>query len=449
MKNNLDLIKLVAFDVKKEGGNAYFVGGYVRDKILGKENKDIDVEIFGLEPIQLKSILSKYGEVNEVGASFGVFMINGYDIDFALPRTEKQIGVKHTDFEISVDPFLSLEDASKRRDFTMNSLMQDIITEEIIDFWGGVNDIKIKKIRHIDDNTFVEDALRVFRACQFASRFDFKIDESTLALCSKIDISNLAKERIYEEAKKALLKSNKPSIFFEYLYKMDKLDEFFPEVKDLKGVVQSPVHHPEGDVWTHTMMVLDECANYKHLSSNPLAFMLSGLCHDFGKAVTTTVEPDGKIRSICHEIEGVALAERFLSRLTTDKKLISYVKNMTELHMRPNMLAKTGASKKSSRRMFNESINCEDLILIAKCDHLGRATTEPYNSHESWLFERLEDFRETCSEPLLKGADLIQMGYKPSKEFGCILEEAFKLQMSGLSKYQIIKQLKLKEVKEA
>lgn len=443
MKNNLDLIKAIASDIKNEGGTAYYVGGCVRDEILGKGNKDIDIEIFGLKPQQVKSILSKYGEVNEVGASFGVFMINGYDIDFALPRIEKQIGKKHTDFEVSVDPFLSLEEASKRRDFTINSLMQDILTEEIIDFWGGLNDIKAKKIKHINDDTFVEDALRVFRACQFASRFDFKIDKSTLDLCSTIDISNLAKERVYEETKKALLKGHKPSIFFNCLYEMNKLNEFFIEVKSLKGVAQSPIHHPEGDVWTHTMMVLDECAKYRDLSSNPLAFMFSGLCHDFGKAVTTTVEKDGKIRSIYHDIEGVSLSETFLNRLTNDKKIITYVKNMTELHMRPNMLAKSKASKKSSRKMFNQSINCEDLILLGKCDHLGRDIDEPYDVYESWLIERLKDFKETCSEPLVKGADLIQMGYKPSKEFGNILKEAFKLQISGLNKEQIIKQLKL------
>lgn len=443
----LKLLKEIALEVNNYGGRMYFVGGFVRDKLLGVENKDIDVEVFGVSPEKLKTILSNYGEVDEIGASFGILMIKGVDIDFAMPRTERKTGNGHRDFEISIDPNLSLLDATKRRDFTINTFMEDIITGEIIDLWNGKEDLANKTIRHIDDSTFIEDPLRVLRACQFASRFNFTIDENTLSLCKKIDINNLAKERVFEELKKALLKSDKSSIFFNYLYKMEKLDYFFKEIKDLKGVPQSVIHHPEGDVWNHTLLVIDECSKLKEFSSNKLAFMLSGLSHDLGKVVTTKIKSDGKITAIGHELESIDLSINLLSRLTNDKKIIEYVTNMAKLHMRPNMLSKNNSSLKASRRMFNESINPKDLILLAKADHLGRTNSEDYTNYECWLNDRLSDFYNTCNEPLLKGRDLIKMGLKPSKEFKEILDKAFNLQMSGLSKDEIIRQLHLKKEK--
>lgn len=447
--NNLKLVKNIALDIESHGGRMYFVGGFVRDKLLGIENKDIDTEIFGIAPLQLKTILSRYGEVDEVGASFGILMIKGLDIDFAMPRTERKIGDGHKGFEISVNPYLSLKDATKRRDFTINALMQDVLTGEIIDLWNGKEDLNNRVVKHINDTTFIEDPLRVLRACQFASRLNFIIDNYTLNLCKNIEIKNIARERIFEELKKALLKSDKPSIFFDYLYKMDKLDYFFKELKYLKNLPQPKKYHPEGDVWNHTLMVLDECSKLKNLSSNPLAFMLSGLCHDLGKIRSTKVDENGKITSIGHELEGVELTINFLSRFTNNKKIINYVSNMTELHMRPNMLAKNNSSFKSSRRMFFQSLNKEDLILLAKADHLGRLNSESYDIYEQWLRERLTDFYKTCNEPLLTGKDLISMGYKPSNEFSEILEKAYNLQMSGLSKYQILRQLHLKEIQKA
>ena len=446
--NELLLVKRIALDIKQKGGKTYFVGGFVRDKLLGIENKDIDIEVFGITPSQLKDILSKYGEVDEVGASFGILMIKGIDIDFAMPRTERKTSTGHKGFDITINPFLSLEEATKRRDFTINAFMEDVLSGEIIDLWNGKKDLDSKTIRHIDDHTFIEDPLRVLRACQFASRFNFSIDTKTLELCKTIDITSLAKERVFEELKKALLKSSKPSIFFNYLYDMNKLDYFFKEVKLLKGISQPKVHHPEGDVWNHTLMVVDECAKLKSLSSNSIAFMLSGLCHDLGKVNSTKIDENGKITSIGHDINGVELTVSLLSRLTKDKKLISYVSNMTELHMRPNMLAKSNSSFKASRRMYSKSVQPKDLILLAKADHLGRLNSEPYDTYEIWLNSRLDDFYNVCSEPLLTGKDLIEMGYKPSKEFKEILNNAFNLQMSGLSKFQIIKQLQLKELKK-
>lgn len=441
--DDLAIARSVARDIRESGGNAYFVGGYVRDKLIGKENKDIDVEVFGITPFRLKEILSKYGYIDEVGASFGVLMIRGVNIDFTMPRTERKIGEGHKSFDISVNPNLSLKEASKRRDFTINSIMQDIISEEIIDLWGGKRDLETKTIRHINNKSFIEDPLRVLRACQFASRFNFNIDINTIELCKSINISTLPKERIFEELRKALLKSDKPSIFFEYMYNMNQLDHFFKEVKDLKGVVQSPKYHKEGDVWNHTMMVLNECAKLRDLSSNPIGYMLLGLCHDLGKSTCTKIKDNGKITSIMHDIEGANISKRLLSRITNDKHIIKYVCNMVPLHMKPNQYANDKSSFKATRKLFSKSINPKDLILFAKADHLGRLESGSYDEYENWLYDRLEDFNTTCSEPLINGKDLIKMGYRPSSEFKYILDKAYNLQMGGLSKENIIKQLKL------
>lgn len=174
--NKLELVKKIALDVKNKGGKVYFVGGFVRDKLLGIESKDIDVEVFNISQEQLKDILSKYGDVDEIGKSFGILMLKGIDIDFAMPRTERKTSNGHNGFDIFINPYLSLEEASKRRDFTINSLMEDVLTGEIIDLWNGKKDLNSKVIRHIHDDSFIEDPLRVFRACQFASRFNFNID---------------------------------------------------------------------------------------------------------------------------------------------------------------------------------------------------------------------------------------------------------------------------------
>ena len=198
--------KQIAELVKQKGGRAFYVGGYVRDKLLGIENKDIDIEVHGIEPDVLLDILKKVGKPLKFGKSFGIYSLRDYHLDIALPRKEKAIGKGHRDFKITVDPYIGYKKAAKRRDFTINAIMEDVLTGEIIDYFNGTQDLKKKVIRHIDDKTFVEDPLRVLRACQFASRFKFKIAKETIALCKNIDTTTLSKERVEEELKKALLK---------------------------------------------------------------------------------------------------------------------------------------------------------------------------------------------------------------------------------------------------
>ncbi|MEA3497510.1 MAG: CCA tRNA nucleotidyltransferase, partial [Campylobacterota bacterium] len=201
------------------GGTPILVGGIVRDYFLEKESKDYDIEVYGFDTIEeLLSILKEFGEVNIVGVSFGILKltVDNYDIDFSFPRLENKSGLGHRGFEIKIDGNLTFEDAAKRRDFTINSIGYDFKNKKFLDPFNGVEDIKKRVLKHIDDSTFEEDPLRVYRAVQFCGRFNFDVDNATKILCKKmiksIDFETLSKHRIFQEYKKLLLKSMKPSI---------------------------------------------------------------------------------------------------------------------------------------------------------------------------------------------------------------------------------------------
>ena len=205
--NDLEMARKIAEAVAAKGGCAYFVGGYVRDMIQGDCGKDIDIEIHGIAPTTLKEILDSLGQRMEIGESFGIFGLRGYSLDIAMPRTETNRGKGHRDFDVFVDPFIGTEKAARRRDFTINAMMQNLLTGEIIDHFGGQGDLQKKIIRHIDPDTFIEDPLRVLRGAQFAARFGFEIADETIELCRSMDLSTLAKERVIGELEKALLKA--------------------------------------------------------------------------------------------------------------------------------------------------------------------------------------------------------------------------------------------------
>lgn len=439
MNKNMELATKIAKKVSEKGGRTFLVGGYVRDEILGIETKDIDIEVHGIKVDTLVDILESLGNVQKIGASFGVFNLKGYDIDIAMPRKEKSNGKCHRDFEIYVDPFIGCKEAAIRRDFTINSMMKDILTGEVIDSFGGIDDLKNKKIKHINDVSFCEDPLRVFRAAQFASRFEFNIDKDTIKLCSNMDVSSLAFERVFEELKKALLKSQKPSIFFNTLKDMNQLSFWFKEVENLIGIEQSKIHHPEGDVFTHSMMVLDEAAKLKDESEDELSFMLAALCHDFGKTVSTKVRK-GKLTAYGHEAESVHIAHEFLNRLTNKITLKKEVLNLVKLHMKPNQMYNT-AKKKSMMKLWDEAIHPIDLILLSKADVLGRGSNKDYSEIESALRASLKNYEKLMQEPEVTGKDLISLGLKPGIQFSEYIKLGHKLHLSGLKKEDILKHI--------
>ncbi|MCR5089147.1 MAG: HD domain-containing protein [Oscillospiraceae bacterium] len=441
MANDREMAQKIALRVREAGGTAYYVGGYVRDTLLGLDCKDIDLEIHGIPPEMLLEVLSSLGEPDCFGESFGIFRLRHYSLDIAMPRSERAVGAGHKDFLCSLDPCIGTRQAAIRRDFTVNALMQDVLSGEIIDPFGGRKDLENHLLRHMDSRRFAEDPLRVLRAAQFAARFEFRIAPETLILCGEMDLSTLPGERVFSEMEKALLKSSRPSIFWDTLRSMGQLGVWFPELQDLIAVPQSPKYHPEGDVWTHTMLVLNHAAALRGRTEQPLSLMLSALCHDFGKSTSTSVTEDGAIHAIGHEIAGLPLAERFLRRMTRDRKLIRTVLNMTELHMRPNMYVAQGAGFKSYNRVFDMSVSPADLLLLCRADALGSGCDPAvYAKTEEELHRHLQDYRTLMSRPGVSGQDLVDAGFHPGPHFHAALDYAHKLQLSGVDRKSALAQ---------
>lgn len=440
MDHSLQTAQRIAAAAADLGGRAYYVGGFVRDRLLGHPNKDVDIEVHGLTPPQLESILDTMGQRLEMGKSFGVYGLKGCDLDIAMPRRETATGRGHRDFQVDVDPFIGTKKAASRRDFTVNAILEDVLTGEIIDHFGGVQDMEKGVLRHVCDESFPEDALRVLRAAQFAARLHFTVAPETVELCKGLPLDALPRERVMEELRKALLKADKPSVFFETLRRMQQLSTWFPEVAALIGVPQNPVYHAEGDVWNHTMMVLDQAAVRRARANQPLYLMLSALCHDFGKPETTKLI-DGRIRAFGHEAAGVPVAETFLSRLTGEIQLIRYVLSMVQLHMRPGDLYRQNSSEKASNRLFDLAVDPEDLILLFLSDSTGKLPLcEDADQSELFLRQRLDRYRTLMAQPAVTGQDLIAAGLKPGKHFSALLQHAHKLHLSGAPRDLALKQ---------
>lgn len=442
--------RAVAEAVKRRGGRTFYVGGSVRDEILGsRPGEDIDLEVHGIPPEQLEQILDELGGFTTVGKCFGIYGLKGSCLDIAMPRLETATGRGHRDFQVFVDPDLGPAKAARRRDFTVNAMMEDVLTGEIVDPFGGRQDLEAGVLRHVDSTSFAEDPLRVLRCARFAARLGFSVAPETMQLCRSMDLTVLPAERVFGELENALLKADRPSVFFQVLREMDQLADWFAEIGDLIGVEQSPVHHPEGDVWNHTMLVLDQAARLRSgakyaasvLSpSSAAGFMLAALCHDLGKAVTTAIGNDGRIHAFQHETRGIGIAETFLKRITGNKKLTAYVKNMVWLHMKPNMAAGAGSKKKSTSRMFDQSADPEGLLLLARADHLGRTGAVINEEYEAFLYARLCWYREVMDRPFVRGEDLIRAGMKPGAEFSEMLAYAHKLRLAGIPKEEALRQ---------
>ena len=429
-----ELCIAIARRVQKAGGRTFYVGGCVRDKYRQQENKDLDIEVHGISEDTLLEILKESGKVHSFGRSFGILAISGHNVDIGMPRKEINTGKRHRDFEVAIDPYIGYEEAARRRDFTINALMEDVLSGELIDCFHGLEDLKNGIIRCVDPATFIEDPLRVLRAAQFAARFDYTIEPSTLFLCQGIDISTLSKERVLEETRKALGKSRKPSTYFESLRKMNQLSFWYKEIEDLIGVIQDPLYHPEGDVYTHTMEVLDRAANYLDKVSDPYRFEMLALCHDFGKVITTQTI-DGRIHSYGHEIKGLSLVKSFCQRFDPRKTTSSYLLNMVPLHMRPLTLAQDHSSIKACNHLFDQALAPQDLIYIS-CADSGLSEDD---EKIIFLKERYALYEEYMARDYVTGADLLAAGIQPYKGFSLLLAYAHKLRLAGVDKETALK----------
>lgn len=391
-------IKIAAL-VSEAGGKAYYVGGFVRDRILGIDTKDIDMEIHKLEPDKLEAILDSLGNRLSFGASFGINTLSGYDIDIALPRRETSCGSGHRDFIIKADPFIGTLEAARRRDFTVNALMEDILTGEIVDHFNGQHDLQQGILRHIDSRTFPEDPLRVLRGAQFAARFEFNAAPETVELCKKIDISGLARERVYDEVKKALLKAEKPLKFFTVLDSMNQMESWFPEIKAGEG--------RDNAVWSG----FDMAASKSHLAEFAEGFM-----------VTAMSFLGGSLQS------GSALIER----LTSEKKIISYVKSLR--FCMEKLAELNNISQYEYNLIFDDCVSPGDLVLLYECFVSESGGAE--------LRARLDEFLRIMEKPFVQGRDLMEMGFAPGVEFKELLQAAHDLRLKGVNKQTILDMVK-------
>ena len=251
-----DVVLAIARAVAAEGGRALLVGGWVRDRRLGRTSKDLDLEVFGVPADRLKALVSAFGRIDVVGESFAVIKIG--NVDVSLPRRESKTGVGHRGFEVQGDPWLSYEDAARRRDFTINAMSEDPLTGERIDPFGGERDLEARTLRMVDRRTFPEDSLRVLRALQFAARFQLSIDPDTADVCRSIPLDDLPAERVWGEFEKLLLQAERPSIGLSLGWHLGVVQRLLPELAPLSTCPQDPEWHPEGDVWTHTLLVVDQ-----------------------------------------------------------------------------------------------------------------------------------------------------------------------------------------------
>ncbi|HTI38852.1 MAG TPA: hypothetical protein VL484_14910 [Vicinamibacterales bacterium] len=428
--------RALARAVRDEGGRALIVGGWVRDRLLGLECKDIDVEVFGVEAEALKNLLGAFGSVNTVGESFTVYKVA--ELDVSLPRRESKVGRGHKAFAVAGEPGLSIEEAARRRDFTINAISWDPLTGEYLDPFGGRQDLERRVLRAVDSRTFGEDSLRVLRAMQFAARFEFAIDPGTRAICERIDVSDLPPERIWGEIEKLLLKARRPSIGFALGLELGVIARLFPEMLTLVDCPQEPEWHPEGDVWVHTLLVIDEARKRIDDLGYPeqVTVMLGAVCHDLGKPATTAFI-DGRIRSLEHEEEGVKPSVSLLDRLNLHtlqgydvrRQVLGIVAN----HLKPGMFFKSEpkAGDGAFRRLA-QKVDLDLLARVAKADCEGRGGGFDCSAMD-WFVERARALgvEHEPPKPLVLGRHLLQLGMRPGPSIGEVLKEVYERQLDG------------------
>ena len=410
------------------------VGGCVRDAFLDVPVVDADIEVFGLSAQRLKKALSREFSLDWVGRAFGVFKIQGFPVDVSLPRRETKIAEGHRGFAIEEAPDLSMREAASRRDFTINAISWDLLSNEIIDPFGGRADLEKGKLKHVGIK-FSEDPLRVLRAMQLAARYELRVAAETIELCRGIGMEDLSPERIFEEWKKLILKGKKPSVGLNFLKECGWL-AYFPELNALDGCPQDPLWHPEGDVWIHTLYCLDAfAADRTGVEWEDLVIGLAILCHDLGKPATSVAGDDGRIRSPGHDVEGEGITRGFLSRLTRHKDLLEEVAPLVRAHMRPMELFKAGAGDSAVRRLARSVKRIDRLARVVRADMRGRPPLpEPDTASLDWLLDRAEALtvKDAAPKPILMGRHLIEMGMTPGPQFKSLLEACYEAQLDGV-----------------
>ena len=408
----------VASELRSAGFAVYFVGGCVRDRLLGLETSDIDL-CTDAPPARLREL---FPGSPEVGAHFGVVLVREREaeVEVASFRSEHSYrDGRHPDaVAFETDP---MKDAL-RRDFTINALLQDPFSGEIIDYAGGKADLEAGLIRAIGDprHRFGEDHLRLLRAVRFAARFSFEIEPGTLSAMREMaaTIERIAPERVQNELTRILTEGGAKR-GLELLDASGLLSRILPEVARLRGVPQPPDFHPEGDVWNHTLLVLES------LGACTPALGWAALLHDIAKP--DTIQFADRIRFHGHSEKGADAARRILTRLRCSNELIEAVASLVGAHMRFQDVPKMG---EAAFRRFLRLPHFEELLQLHRADCLGARKG-------SEILELIARRRATLTEsdihpePLLRGDDLIELGYRPGPAMGEMLSALEEEQLEG------------------
>jgi tRNA nucleotidyltransferase (CCA-adding enzyme) len=428
-----EAIRRLGEAIRQRGGRAVLVGGCVRDMLRAQPAKDVDVEVYGLPPTDLKNLIAGMYPLDLVGQSFGVIKVRGWPIDISIPRRERCSGTGHRDFVIDADPFLEPRAAAERRDFTVNAMSCDALQGELFDPFGGVADLERGILRHVSPR-FAEDPLRVLRGMQFAARFELCAAAETLRICRSLTPDHLALERVGEEWEKLTLRGVRPSLGLTFLRDCGWLT-YYPELAALVGCPQDPQWHPEGDVWTHTLKCMDAFARARVGDGEEDWIVgMATLCHDLGKP-STTAERDGRLRSPGHDVAGVDLARRFLTRITRRNARIEAVLTLVRTHMRPTDFFRHRAGDAAIRRLAAQVGRLDRLVRVAAADLRGTAGCEFSDDPAGrWLMQRAEQLqvKDEKPRPIVRGRTLQSCGLTPGPQFGPILRDCYEAQLEGL-----------------
>jgi tRNA nucleotidyltransferase (CCA-adding enzyme) len=427
----------IARAVSAEGGRALLVGGWVRDRHLGLVSKDVDLEVFGVDAGRLRRLLERVGPVNTVGESFTVFKVR--DIDVSLPRRESKVARGHRGFAVVGDPTLSFEEAARRRDFTMNAMGLDPLTGEWLDPFHGREDLDSRILRAVDPATFGDDSLRVLRGVQFAARFELTLEPASAALCRTIALDDLAAERVWGECRKLLLGAARPSRGLDLGLDLGVVDRLFPQLAALVGCPQDPEWHPEGDVWVHTLLVVDQAAARLDGLGEPerVSLMLGALAHDLGKPATTSLI-DGRLRSPGHDQAGLepamTLLDGFKLHALEGYDVRRQVAGLVAYHLTPGMWHKApGGVGDGAFRRLAAKVDLELLARLSAADCEGRVGTFDCSASE-WFRARARALGVEHRPPprLLLGRHVLALGLAPGPAVGEVLDAVYERQLDGL-----------------
>ena len=439
---SVDIARRVARAVTDAGGRALVVGGWVRDRLRGRPSNDIDIEVFGIAQDRLPLLLAPLGRVEPVGQSFPVYKLvppggSAGEIDVALPRRESKRGRGHKGFEVHGDPSMSVAEAARRRDFTINAIAWDPLAEVYEDPFDGQADLSRRLLRAVDPKTFADDSLRALRSVQFAARFEFALDATTAALCRELALDDLPAERIWGEIEKLLLQADHPSVGFRLALDLGVIRQVLPELLSLVGCEQEPEWHPEGDVWTHTLLVIDRARELNGDLDRPrlITVMLGAVCHDLGKPPTTAVV-EGRIRSLDHEQAGVEPTLALLDRLNIHSvdgfDVRAQVVGLVAHHLKPGAFQKAANVTDGAFRRLAQKVDLELLARLARADCLGRAGHFDCSAMD-WFIERARTLgvEHRPPAPLLLGRHVLGLGLTPGPRVGEILRQVYEKQLDG------------------